>query len=520
MITSSFLGRWIPWTVGLSDVKIKAVVERKFFADMDIVNSCGVNGLMKLWLYQHYILSRLAWPFLINDFCLSFSVSLEKRCRLQLKRWAGLFKGADVGCLFRSRSNFGLGLTSARQYFVKMQFIKTSILRSSQDPDVKALQEARSARFRSFRARWSPYQLADELEADVSHALKFQSQDGRLGLGHGKFVKVSDVSSKARRNHAASLLRQQQQDVHLVHAHDLARQGVWVRWHDSTLPFDLSWKNLIFGPGPHLIKFVLNATINSVRTPDAVKLWGYVKDDTCRLCDGSSSCTLHHQISSCPKALQQGRFTWRHNSVLVNIRDSLVRHIVKVNGMPKNKGPVVPDITDSFVAKGTSSSIQRKVAPPHVSSLLDGANDWEVLFDLDNLLVFPPEVYSTSARPDIVLISHSLHTVILIELTVPAEEGIEAAHKRKLAKYSGLVSSINDNASPWSARILTLEIGARGYVPNSASRLFRNLGYGKKHCSSLCKTLSLIAAKCSYALHLAHSSKRWEKRTYILLDSA
>ena len=54
-----FLGRWIPWTVGLSDVKIKAVVERKFFADMDIVNSCGVNGLMKLWLYQHYIFASL-----------------------------------------------------------------------------------------------------------------------------------------------------------------------------------------------------------------------------------------------------------------------------------------------------------------------------------------------------------------------------------------------------------------------------------------------------------------------------
>ena len=40
---------------------------------------------------------------------------------------------------------------------------------------------------------------------------------------------------------------------------------------------------------------------------------------------------------------------------------------------------------------------------------------------------FPPVIYSTSERPDIVIWSASARLVILLELTVPAEEGIVAA---------------------------------------------------------------------------------------------
>lgn len=511
-----FLGRWIPGTVGLSDAKIKEKARDRFASDMLLVEKSGVNGLMKLWLYQHFVLARSAWSFLINDFCLSFAVELAKACSLQLKRWAGLNRSADIGCLFRSRNNFGLGLTSVREYFVRMQFIKTSILSASADPAVRSIHDARSAHVRTFRTRWTPHNLAAELKADVELDLKFQSQPGRLGLGHGHFVNAADVSGKHRRQRAAVFLRQRDQNNHLVHAQDLARQGVWVKWHDRTLPFDLSWKNLIFGPGPDLIKFVLNATINTVRTPDALKLWGYVQNDSCHLCGGHQKCTLHHQISGCPKSLQQGRYTWRHNSVLANIKEDLIPHITSVNAKKTINGPSVPHISKSFVRSGNSSSHQ-KVISPFSHSLLNGARDWEVSFDLDSLLIFPPEIFPTGKRPDIVVLSRSLHIVILIELTVPAEEGIEAAHVRKLARYLTLITSINDDKSnPWTASTRTLEIGARGFVPLSASRLFKDLGYNKRSSSSVCKALSMVAAKCSYALHLAHAGKHWRKREYLL----
>ena len=59
--------------------------------------------------------------------------------------------------------------------------------------------------------------------------------------------------------------------------HSLALQGVWTSWKEHVFPLDLSWNNLIYGPGPKVIAFILNSMINSVKTPDMLKLWGYTE---------------------------------------------------------------------------------------------------------------------------------------------------------------------------------------------------------------------------------------------------
>ena len=65
---------------------------------------------MKLWLYQHYLLAHLSWPFLIHDLPVSLANDLQKKSNLTLKKWAGIYRGADIGSLFRSRANFGMVL--------------------------------------------------------------------------------------------------------------------------------------------------------------------------------------------------------------------------------------------------------------------------------------------------------------------------------------------------------------------------------------------------------------------------
>ena len=97
--------------------------------------------------------------------------------------------------------------------------------------------------------------------------------------------------------------------------------GCRTQW-DDVRPLDLSWKNLIYGPGPKVIAFVLNAQINSVKTPDMLKLWGLIPSAQCPLCS-HKQCTLHHILVNCKFALNQGRYTWRHDSVLANIESSL-----------------------------------------------------------------------------------------------------------------------------------------------------------------------------------------------------
>jgi hypothetical protein len=110
----------------------------------------------------------------------------------------------------------------------------------------------------------------------------------------------------------------------------------------------------------------------------------------------------------------------------------------------------------------------QKLKQPAVTTerrgLLDYANDWKLLVDFEHRkMVFPPCIVATDLRPDVVLWSVRSHVVILLELTCPAEEGIDAAQVRKESKYDGLVRAINDTKT-WRARLLTLEVGARGLV--------------------------------------------------------
>ena len=97
--------------------------------------------------------------------------------------------------------------------------------------------------------------------------------------------------------------------------------------------------------------------------------------------------------------------------------------------------------------------IRRKSKHKELSNrnLLDGYNDWEILVDFSNKnITFPPEIWATPERPDIVILSRSAKIVLLIELTCPAEEGIANAAMRKQSRYHDLKNDINTKTL-WTA---------------------------------------------------------------------
>ncbi len=111
---------------------------------MELVDNCGVNGLCKLFLYEHFVLRRL-WGFLVHNFNLWFAKELEKKITTRLKRWAGLFRGSDLGVLFRRREHLGLQLTSIVYHYQRMQLVKCCLLASSKDEKVRKILETKKA---------------------------------------------------------------------------------------------------------------------------------------------------------------------------------------------------------------------------------------------------------------------------------------------------------------------------------------------------------------------------------------
>jgi len=103
----------------------------------------------------------------------------------------------------------------------------------------------------------------------------------------------------------------------------------------------------------------------------------------------------------------------------------------------------------------------------------------------------------------------------MIELTCPAEEGMSAAQTLKASRNLPLITDIN-NTRKWTVRFFTIEVGARGFVNTSFWKCCLALGMPRATTTKLCKTVSLVAAKCSYAIYLAANSILWEDNKSVL----
>jgi hypothetical protein len=111
---------------------------------------------------------------------------LDKGITIRLKKWAGLYRGSDLGCLFRRREHLGLQLTALEHHYLHLQVVKCSLLQNSKDEDIRAIYEHRKLRVTAFQRRWSgPKELA-QLEPVADHNLRFAGQIGTAGLGDKK----------------------------------------------------------------------------------------------------------------------------------------------------------------------------------------------------------------------------------------------------------------------------------------------------------------------------------------------
>ena len=198
--------------------------------------------------------------------------------------------------------------------------------------------------------------------------------------------------------------------------------------------------------------------------------------------------------------------------------ESVFKKVVAVfnNRTPTCFGEIAKkDYKQSFVTAGVRG--KKKPTDARSRTLLDYANDWQLQVDFqDRKLVFPPHICATSLRPDIVISSAKTCNVILLELTCPAEEGIDAAQLRKENRYAELMTDIA--AQGWTPRLFTLEVGARGLVGSRTFHSFVTLGLTSPEARRLCKSLSEIVARCSYAIYLAHSTVVWPHNNDLVIS--
>ena len=89
------------------------------------------------------------------------------------------------------------------------------------------------------------------------------------------------------------------------------KQGRWTAWNTSDVR-ELSWKD-VWTMSEKRISLLLKSSYDLLGTPANLKLWGMQSDDKCGRCGQVAN--LKHILTNCSVSLNEGRYTWRHDTI-------------------------------------------------------------------------------------------------------------------------------------------------------------------------------------------------------------
>ena len=274
-------------------------------------------------------------------------------------------------------------------------------------------------------------------------------------------------------------------------------------------------------------------------------------------------------LSSCSVSLHQGRYSWRHNAVLSVLKRHLLKFLDHIGNEARSSDAPFIRLVLEHAASFRPHSSDRSRRPLFSSDALRCASDWVFLFDLEDALIFPPgadsicperarsgqiesapvgallqrfwvrqnrqnrqierptrplhliwfcfwgqiecapEIADTLQRPDIVIFSRALRQVILIELTVPLEDRVCAAHERKetaICHYC-LCARVTDGMQLISRRSRMSRFCCLfAHQMSSAARLSTVLGKKVRN------EASKVSLRCSYLIYLRRNIRVWQER--------
>ena len=327
------------------------------------------------------------------------------------------------------------------------------------------------------------------------------AQTGTAGLGLAPERKKED-STVEERTEVLRVFEDITEHGRHVHCLSLEHCAEWVKW-DKILRSEPQWTYWIMSGEDDLFCFNLAATEDVLPTPSVLKCWKKITNATCHLCSHANE-TLRHILCGCQTALNQGRQTWRHDSILLVLYQQF--RLMKNRGAAVFKSKPKPKVLlTSFVsAKGNKfNTADSTIEVP----LFEASDDWQLQFDLkvecdgqSKNKPFPPHIVAASRRPDGVMWSDKLKTVVWVELTSPWEDNMKKWHFQKHENYSKLAARVRNKG--WTLHPLCIEVGARGKINDTWLQMAKTFNMSGSESKKLRLRVAQVAQRCSYYLYL------------------
>jgi hypothetical protein len=141
----------------------------------------------------------------------------------------------------------------------------------------------------------------------------------------------------------------------------------------------ITWKSYMWNLYRGVLKFALNAGIDTLPTFTNFKRWGKRASVNYHLCGNTVKQTLFHVLVHCNHTIDQGRMTWRHDSVLKHIAGCLkpalrILHTVEVycnlEGLQAPDGGSIPALVMAQTHRPDLVILDRSVHDLHRISLV------------------------------------------------------------------------------------------------------------------------------------------------------
>ncbi|RXN12199.1 reverse transcriptase [Labeo rohita] len=283
------------------------------------VDRSGLPGRFKAWVYQHGILPRLLWPLLIYEVPMTVVEGFEQKVSSYLRRWLGLPRSLSNIALYGKTNKLRLPFGSVREEFIVARAREYLMYSGSRDAKVSGAGiVVRTGR------KWRTAEAVQQAETRLKHkAILGSVAQGRAGLGSLTATRYNLASGRERQRLVEEEVRTSVEEERTSRAVAMRQQGAWMKW-EQAMERNVTWKD-IWTWNPQRIRFLIQGVYDILPSPSNLYTWGRVETPACPLC--SKPGTLEHILSSCSKALGEGRYRWRHDQVLKSIAEAISKGI-------------------------------------------------------------------------------------------------------------------------------------------------------------------------------------------------
>ena len=256
----------------MSDEEHKSELVKVFNDIVNKIDKLPLHPKNKILLYSRYLLSKISWNFTVSDISKTWICeTLNGIASKYFRKWLELPVSATLSNVLLPQNKFGLNIILPSTKFIQCQTVSRVALRSSPNVDINNL--------------WTVTSTNKNIQYDIYNDTK-------------------DVLKAVRKENEERLQNQ------------LVSQGSFFSTilNNSTSTFNSLWSSVQSKLPKNIFNFTIRYMNNTLPTRKNLSKWGLSSTSDCSFC--SSPETLLHIVAGWETYLNEGRFTWRHDSVL------------------------------------------------------------------------------------------------------------------------------------------------------------------------------------------------------------